>query len=487
MTSADAAIADTPAGPFDAGPLDAGPLDAGPPDALACPMAPRGMTDVTGTAIDTFISDVGRTDAPEDLSAQTIVALVPYGPPGCFTTFPGVGRADGTFTIPGVPSGLYYLGYRLGSFLVTSARTVDLGEERIGRPDATRPNLRTPVTLDVAGLSPWRAGDLLAISSVGAGAFSSYLADLGPAPVSVGATTLTGFTIDWQNAATMLIDARRGDRALVLQFTTRSAGSLWYQAVAKAVDVSPVVIEDGLPSRITGTLVDLPQQVVNLDWRGAEIEAVVAEGLGPGFASAYAEIDVQPPGFSGVAGRAAELLEATSLPSGDGVLALQLGNPYPTTWPRTALAIGYRSRTIGGIALGFGTYVMVPLASAGPIRLGPIVSPPRALRANGQPASSGTLAGVGLTPLISWQPPTLGTPDSYAVTIFDLSGRRVRVIDIETTDTSVMIPPGFLATGASHVIVVSAKITGSPAPLQRPFRQGWTLGAADAITGMVLP
>src|SRR5437773_1000707 len=68
-----------------------------------------GAGDVTGTAATTFIADSGPVARPVDLAKVTIAARFQVGQ--AWNTIAGTGRADGTFTIPNVPQGTYYLRY----------------------------------------------------------------------------------------------------------------------------------------------------------------------------------------------------------------------------------------------------------------------------------------------------------------------------------------------------------------------------------------
>ena len=121
---------------------------------------------VTGTSITTYVLDTSTTTKPSDLSQVTIAALVPISTGG-FTTITGQGKADGTFSIPNVPMGTYYLqlsdGFVTNSYTVTSARVLDLGRLVLGRSDITA-TTQTTTTFSPA-LTGLRPGDSTTISS----------------------------------------------------------------------------------------------------------------------------------------------------------------------------------------------------------------------------------------------------------------------------------------------------------------------------------
>src|SRR4051812_33313683 len=66
--------------------------------------------DVAGTNIDIYITAKGDVRVPQGPTDYQLSALVPK-PDGSFTTIAGLVSADGTFRIPVVPQGTYYLRY----------------------------------------------------------------------------------------------------------------------------------------------------------------------------------------------------------------------------------------------------------------------------------------------------------------------------------------------------------------------------------------
>jgi hypothetical protein len=96
-------------------------------------------SDVQGTAIDVhYTSPTTTASAPEDLSLWTLQAYIPDGSPGGFRVVDVAGHADGTFTIPSVPVGPYYLLARLpGASLLRFFQTASHSLEPRA-PGATR-------------------------------------------------------------------------------------------------------------------------------------------------------------------------------------------------------------------------------------------------------------------------------------------------------------------------------------------------------------
>jgi hypothetical protein len=172
------------------------------------------------------------------------------------------------------------------------------------------------------------------------------------------------------------------------------------------------------------------------------------------------------------------------------------GNPFPDAWGSmiTAYEWAAPSDPPGSdrwLAPGF-VSVTMPLADAatGPIRPG--VSPVRNLRIAGQDAF-GSPMGTGLLPLITWDPPALGSPSAYRVGVWSPHPcAHVTVwactpdATVVTTETSIVVPPGVLAAGAQYQVVVTAEVSPVDVTTQ-PFRFGPRLASADALSNWATP
>ncbi len=119
------------------------------------------------------------------------------------------------------------------------------------------------------------------------------------------------------------------------------------------------------------------------------------------------------------------------------------------------------------------------------------MSPPQNVSINGQIAT-GDLSGVGLTPTISWDPPEVGAPIYYRVTIRELvasgtqtfASTRGRFL---TADTSLSVPPEVLADGRRYFIALAAINRGGPDFQQAPLQTGLPFAFATALTGTFAP
>jgi hypothetical protein len=82
---------------------------------------------------------------------------------------------------------------------------------------------------------------------------------------------------------------------------------------------------------------------------------------------------------------------------------------------------------------------------------------------NGLPLTSAQ-TGVGLEPFVSWQAPSLGTPNRYQVQISQLGPNPndptetviESAVTYHTTATGFRVPPGAMALGTRHVFEITA-------------------------------
>ena len=189
--------------------------------ALALAAGTAAARDVTGAFQTVYWVDSGaKTTVAAPQPGTSIFALKQSK--GVWTRYPGTLKDDGSFVVPGVPKGVYFLGIDDGSGSGPS-----LTELTTSTPDAStivarRPNVAyagkfTPVALSISGLDPWQPGDLFTgdlfqIDGSQSGAdlrpFRNNGKQPNPAP---GATSYKG-TIDWRFRSTSALpDAAQGD------------------------------------------------------------------------------------------------------------------------------------------------------------------------------------------------------------------------------------------------------------------------------------
>jgi len=460
--SADAFGAD--AAGSDANAIDALNADAAPPDAAT--------RTVTGVITLRHVTLDGEVVVPLDLSQAEIEALMPPD----FTSYPGAGQADGTFSIPGVPTGTYYL--KIGRvYTVRSSDTIDHSWDLLGRSDAVEATISpTNLVFDVANLADWQEGDELQMFSAGSGTSGFRLYDGATNPPQVGDTALTAFTVDLASVAgtPMLIDGSAGDSLVLAQLETTSDGAHTYQAIGRVFEPGGFTIEDGASANLTGAFVDVPQtETLELQLDRGAFEAAL-RSVGPPDLGTYSlsvlglhtlpEADTR-----GVYWDTADLIVfapgwTTDISTVAG--AWPYGDPYPQEWTRLVSAYHYTYRWVQvGTADPRPVYSILEVqldrasvSAAAPIEpiIGPVVNP----RVNGANAY-GALSGIGLAPTISWDAPSTGTADAYRVDVqryLDYNGvtAHQRIAIFQTAETSLVLPPGVLEAGEHYIFHISA-------------------------------
>ncbi|WNG45701.1 hypothetical protein F0U60_17505 [Archangium minus] len=477
---------------------------------------------------------------PADLSTTVIGAWVPTLDGSSYVYRAGSGQANGTFFIPGVERTPYFLQFG-GTYLWTQSRNVDLSAAKLGRPDAVEEPAGTRLAFQLYGLSPWQLSDDLQIHSTGAGIGYFTRACSSPNLEPLEGTTIYSDDIDYVLSITNCggtpsrIESAKGDFVYVTQHVLRfdlDAGLSSGLAINEArlgTQIYGVGSTDGGTDGgsydggsfdagsvdagssaagtifLTGTLAPLPTTEQSFDFRASQFDALalaahpsatlydelVNVGTLPRFAD-YGQFEGYP-----------DLALATNPAPGQGDFRVDLryGNPYPSHWPRivtaqaSALVPFSLTRADGSTTrtayYQAAAYSQVQMMDGVTQTLVPQVGPPRELRINGAVAT-GSLSGVGPTPLVSWTVPALGTPTRYLVRLYELAASssggtsRRQVGFFYTTQTQFRPPPGFLVSGKTYMIMLYAYSMPGTNP-ELPFMYGPSYHYASAFTGTFQP
>ncbi|MDY7231715.1 ABC transporter substrate-binding protein [Hyalangium rubrum] len=459
------------------------------------------ITNVTGTSQVTFVAMSGNETKPYDQSATSVVAYTRDSTTGEFTAYPGTGSADGTISVPSVPSGRIYL--KLGSrYLVSTGRSFDLGSMEWGR-DGTFVSLSTPVTVSATGLSPWQSEDFLDMYSLNPGAFG-YINGSATGLPQVGATSLSGLTFDYANMLNpVLLDSSKGDLLSLAQMRLKtSANGVTYRAMHKVLLASVTQVE-GQPVSVSGTFTQPASTgTFAVDWRRSAFEAMRTQ-VNPDAASTYSEIwmSARPAALSSALASISgpPLLvklnpdsQRTDLVTGD----MAYNNPLPASWQKVALAAAGFTKSY---ALGTATpYTMsvdlrvdqeASAFAAAPVQ--PIIGPVQAPKVNTRGAFQ-NLTGVGTNASLSWSKPLVGTATNYVVNIYRLgvsNGRTTatRVTSLHTDLQSVYLPPGVLQTGQTYFAEIQSWYQPGSDLATSPYMRSLPRGRASVLTGMFSP
>ena len=445
-----------------------------------------------------------------DLSGVTIGAWVPTVDGTGYTWSPGSGNGNGSFHIPNVERLPYLL--RFGnSYLWVTTRSIELGGGALGRHNVVLAPAGTQLELQISGLAPWQATDdfQLHAPNAGIGYFSATSCSSPGFPdFAEGETAFAGlidYTLSMQNCGSPAarIDATRGDVLYATQLVSRAdaATGATFQEVRRGFQTNSLGAGGSGPLVLNGTMSPLPPVTVSVDYRASSFEAL-ALAAHPTATLATTALNIGTlPGyqtFGSYVGWPDLALMNGPAGRGDLVTSFTYGNPYPSAWPQfitaqSAARVRYSVPLEGGGSstprtYSVYTYAQQPLGS-GPLT--PLVGPPRTLRINGAPAAD-TLSGVGLTPLVSWTAPSLGTPTSYSVRVYELfatstgATSRLPVTTLTTTQLQVRLPPGVLVAGKHYYLQISAIHQPGTDP-GRPYFGSPVYHSAMAVTGRFQP
>ncbi len=458
---------------------------------------------VTGVAEDTWISASSRNSLPSDVTGQAIVAIV-QDSMGNLVEKPGTFAANGTFTIPSVPTGQYILhavqpnGSHM--LMVTSNNAPDLGRKFGGKPLVQRQLLTQPTTLDltVNGLEPWEVGDGVEFWSSQVDDWSFELERIDPLhPVPVGATSTT-FNLDANNFiyttfGTAQIVGPNDVLTVAHQTKQLSSNNVEYQGMARVGTVQqPFSMLDGLANTASVTLTPITgpaAETLSVDYRGQSFVAALDSYGYPtttvctfcgGFVGALAQPGLVTDGF--YSANADLMLMFDRATNGTNVITGNITFPketaltgtwatlYDTRWHRRHLGVlasstgpGPDSAVIDGVE-----WVTTKAAlQAAPIT--PPLTPVRNATVNGVPFFAG--GGVaGATPTIAWTAPATGTPLFYRIGVKELTllpnGRTQGTprASVVTSETSFTFPPSILNATSTYVFTIEAWASTSVLP-----------------------
>lgn len=439
---------------------------------------------IQGRSGSTQIYGTQETRTPTDLSAATISALTPSGNTYLATT--GTGAADGTFTIPAVPTGSCFVKIQIGSgfplFYQVDGSNLELEGMALGDPSIPVATQSTTwVTVDPAAPG-------MVVSSADLVSEKSGLV-LQSIPVA------SGLSVGWKGRP-LLNTSRETDLIItgLASAPTPAGDSYNYITGYDKSFITPFALVDGATNTISANLViqgtpSVASASVDRDaFCGTALSSMPASN--PSLTTTWG---AQPLGANhGPLGQVRLLAHTTTTLNGSlNTGSLPFGDPFPVAWTRV-LRVDYTNPvpvTPPGSTnkIYFQTLVSAQwrateVPSSGPLK--PIVGPATNYRVNGlslmQPQT-----GVGITPLLAWGPPALGTAACYTVTIFNLT-RQASVASFLTTRTSLQVPPQLLIAGEQYLFWLgTASWPGFD--LSKPKAMGWPNGRSALISEIVVP
>jgi hypothetical protein len=478
--------------------------------------------------IDTYWKDSGPLPVPFDWTqnvgaAAQVAALVPQAD-GSILVLKGSGKADGTFSIPNVPGGFYWLRIAPLATYWTSSSTFDFGHDVIGSPLRATSGLQNTIfNISASGLDPLRTEDWFGFLT------DQQMLDIEfPRAVPVGSTTVDVSAIVRSN-----IDFSQASAGFLMQFEPVFLGSLNGLALGPELTLSNLSVQNGATNFITGALNASPESSFALSINGSSwaplfnnagptaanpIGSVLtvsaqpfatgrlASGmnsfLGPNlplFTSASQGIGFgSPSGAVTSCANSSDTLFTLPVASQPPILTdqnfgtLLYGDPFPSAWLRIFSFCQKASLQVpipsSGATVPFllvdGASTAVPTAP-----VAPLVSTVRDLMING--VSLSVPRTINTTAInLSWSPPSSGTPSSYSVQLFILGTQPDGSMlyfpseKFSTAKTS-MTPLITLQAGRVFVLLVTAQVDGLANVESSPNRSGLPIGFASFVSAPV--
>ena len=457
--------------------------------------APVTTRTVTGTEIGHYKNG----PLPVDLSTVTVAVYVPNGSGG-YDVMPGSGTSAGTFTISGVPFGVYLL--QLGSsFLVTGNTIVNEDSSWDFRSNGVPANSGTKVTFDLTNLDAWQSTDVFEMVCTNNSAFALF-------DGAVGETTFVG-TFPYAPFYTVnLSDASRGDQYEMIQLSTQRVGGLPFTGAARAFVPAKFTQAQGSNTQFNGTLATLAQtQEFEANINGADLTAqALAANPGAQLGGTSLVLDAYPgsptygertstPDLVGY--NLSFYVTGPNITTNEDFGKVAYGNPFPATWPLFDLyswvATTYYTAPGASNSLPLSTFVegyntALP-TSTSPIK--PLVGVVTNPTINGQNFFSGQ-TGIGVTPTLRWSPPSVGKATFYQVDIIQLSNSGGNTVEtaftaVRTPSTTLMIPQGLLSVGQGYAFVIRSWYIPGLNFAKTPFMSGPVSAFTDVISGLMQP
>jgi hypothetical protein len=467
--------------------------------------------------IDTLWNETGSTNAPFDWSriASYPAALVPQ-PDGSFQSLSGTAGANGTFEIPNVPAGYYWLKLAPRDTYWTTSSTFDVGNDFfVLTANPTTPTSSTTyMSFSFTSLDPTAARGLLQFDALET-PFPRYSAS-----TNAGFTTFVGGLTIGSN-----LDFSAIKNAFVRQYEPATFGSLDGYVMGPALTLSNLSLTTGGQNTISGALNPTVPTSINLSVNGsawvplfdhiAPTAPTAMEGSfylsvqpyisadGPNVLGSkpidliWTKANVSPipvlgpiPVFTSVSGPcSANPPLTTDVEAG----TVQYSDPFPAAWRRT---FSICHSALINLPMPGGTTQSVNLTNSQTTSLPtatvkPLISPVQNPKINGTDLfTASTISSTAVT--LSWDPPAIGTPFGYNVAILTPTtspdGMRIEYVStttLGTAKTSITLPPNMLASGKTYLFSITALADGTANMETSPHRSSLPIANADLISAPI--
>jgi hypothetical protein len=464
--------------------------------------------------IDTYWNEDGSTAEPFDWSpiVSSVAALVPQ-PDGSLRSLSGTAGANGAFEIPNVPAGYYWL--RLGSrdTYWTNSSTFDVGSdvfvaEGVGLTTSSTTNF----TLSFTSLDPTPGAALLQIDALETGFAPNS------SSTNAGSTTYTGGFFSGGN-----LDYSSIKTLFVRQYEPTPFGSITGYVMGPELTLLNQSLTTGAPNTLSGSLNPKVPASVNLSVQGSawtplfeHIAPAASTSLGGAFyLSVHPYVDAGGPNVSltnpsmpinllWANENSASLFTSSTCsgnsstnPSSSLTADVEAGtvpysDPFPAAWRRTFRVCHTATVNVplpGGASQGINLTntqtTSVPTATVKPL-LSAVQNP----KINGADLfTASTVNSAAVT--LSWDPPAIGSPFGYNVSILSPTSRPgggliyVSTATLGTAKTSMTIPPDLLQPGQAYLFVITSLVDARANMETSPHRSTLPTSSADVVSAAI--
>ena len=470
--------------------------------------APRPLT---GKEVTYSVTDTTTTSVNTDFTGVTLGAYVLEADGGT-TFYPGTDNGDGTFTVPNVPEGVAYsmqfqplAGTNIPLYGFSTSRTIDQSIYGYGRPNIDYTDwgddasaVTTTVSYDITNVDPaltvnQAADSVFTVLSIGGGAEWTIGSATDPytgdptANITWGTTTITG-TEPFYGGTPLIDGTTYGD-------LTYLAGYIGLLDAGVDPSLSPPLVlaqylrtdtfdmTAGQTETLSGAMTTpaaatLDGGPMTLAWDVPGFAQIVGQISASGSPS-YAQINIGVAPQANLAGPGGINLYQETLPAaalgvaGVDPIDTHYADIAPASWVATVQVLYLEQTNLsypvpdgGSVPVWTDGFIICNylLSDVLGTTLEPTVGPPTNISIDGQTADE-PHSGVGLEPVVAWEPPTLGTATSYNISIKDFGDgpqpidppNVVAQITTSAAITSFKVLPGILETGHTYIFSISTR------------------------------
>jgi hypothetical protein len=498
-------------------------------------VTPNGTVHLTW--VDMYWTATGTTAVPFDWTqhpgpAAEVAALVPQAD-GSLLSLTGTGNADGTFNIPNVPGGHYWLHIAPLAIYWTSSSNFDFGSDIVGtQANATSGSQKTIFNVNATALDPLQAGDWFAFVT------DVPLLDLDfPAFAPPGSTT---FQLVAQISGN--VDFSHASSAFLMQYEPVSLGSFKGLSLGPELIVQNPAFQVGTTNNVNGALnasapSSFPLSINGSQWvplfaaasptAATPIGSVLTVSAQPFVTGRLARPLssllgpdlplVSPVSVSGIPFVLSSAMSSCANTSGSSSIslppglpvepitsqpplltdenfgALQYGDPFPAAWTRffsfcqkATVAVPLPNSTATTpFVLVYGQNTALPTAA-----VAPLVSAVQNPTING--ASLLTASTINTTPItLSWNAPSGMKPFGYTVQLFvavtppNGTTQYFPSEKFTSAETSMTLPVT-LKAAQSFVVLITAIVDGQASAEMSPRRSGLPTAYASMVSAPIM-